>query len=111
MTHLFRAGRYCLLPRALWLAPGRPLPYDITGIRCHAFVGTTSVSGRTPCAPTGRQARPVLQTPAETIRRLRPRERTTRPLREARSLGKPERLLAPRPARRKPGSKPKKPKT
>ncbi len=50
----------------------------------------------------------ALETPAETIRRLRLHERTMRPLGEAGFIAKLERLLGRPLARRKPGPKPKK---
>ncbi len=54
------------------------------------------------------QAYLALETPAETIRRLRLHERTGRPLGEAGFIAKLERLLGRPLARRKPGPKPKK---
>ena len=54
------------------------------------------------------QAYLALETPAETIRRLRLHERTGRPLGEAGFVAKLERLLGRPLARRKPGPKPKK---
>ena len=54
------------------------------------------------------QAYLALETPDETLRRLRLHERTMRPLGDAGFIGKLERLLGRRLARRKPGPKPKK---
>jgi putative transposase len=50
----------------------------------------------------------ALETPAETIRRLRLHERTMRPVGDAGFIGELERLLGRPLARRKPGPKPKK---